>query len=69
MCLKRWFDKLTKRLLFEVTDNLVTVGTSVASARDVDPIVLTIAGFQNQLVEIGVSLNEIKRKHLINHVY
>ena len=55
LCRRRW-----SYLLFQVTDYLVSVGTSVATARDMYPIILTICRFENQLIEITVVLNPVK---------
>ena len=60
MCLERWFDKLTNRLLLQIPDDLMTIGSSVASARDVNPEVLTVGGLHEQLIKIAVVLNPVE---------
>ena len=53
MCLERG-------AFLEIPDNLVSVCTSVASARDVNPKILTVGGLHDQLIKIAVVLNPIK---------
>ena len=55
MCLKRG-----TYLLFQVADYLVSVGTSVASARDVNPEIFAVYRLHNQLVKIAMGLNPIE---------
>ena len=53
MCLERG-------AFLEIPDNLVSVCTSVASARDVNPEVLTVGGLHEQLIKIAVVLNPVE---------
>lgn len=47
---------LTNRLLFQVTDDLMAVSPKVPTAADMEPVVATIRGFEDDLVEIDISL-------------
>ena len=53
-------ERESKGSLLQIPDDLMPVGTSVASARDVNPIILPIGRFENQLIEIAMVLNPIK---------
>jgi hypothetical protein len=48
-------NKLTNSLL-QVSDNLVSVLTTVLATANVNPVILAVAGFKNQLIEVGISL-------------
>lgn len=47
-------------LLLEITDDLMAVLLDVLSARNMDPVVTTIGGFHDQLVKVGVVLQEVE---------
>ena len=56
----RQAQKLCGLLLVHVAEDLVTVLLAVGSTADVDPVVATVRGLHNQLVEVGVMLQEVE---------
>ena len=46
--------------LLQVANDLVTVSASVLPARDMDPVILAIRCFENQLIEFGMGFEEIE---------
>lgn len=61
MLYNKWRLRVNKlTLLLEVSDYLVTVLMSVFPTRHMNPEIFTIAGFENSLIEIGISFKEIK---------
>lgn len=47
-------------LLAHVAEDLVAVLFAVGSAADMDPVVTTVGGLHNQLVKVGVVLQEVE---------
>lgn len=47
---------VNSELLLQVTNDLMPVGASVATAGYMDPIVFAVGGFKNQLIEVSISL-------------
>lgn len=47
-------------LLVHVAEDLVTVLLAVGSTADMDPVVATVRGLHDQLVEVGVMLQEVE---------
>ena len=46
-------------LLLHVPDYLMTIHSAVLSATNMNPIIFAIGGFEDELVEVGVVLDEI----------
>ena len=53
LCLQRWS-------LLQVLDYLVTILLAVLPARDMYPVIFTIAGFHDELVKVAIVLNPVK---------
>ena len=46
--------------LFQVTNHLVAVSSAVLPARDVNPVIFTIAGFHDQLIKVSVVFQPVE---------
>ena len=46
--------------LLQIPDDLMPVGSAVLTATDMDPIILSVSSFENQLVEVGVGFEEVE---------